>query len=105
MPWSWASAMRFSGLDSSEVSPAAVLLASGLVMVLNVLPVPGLNALIVPQLSSILGITSETQAVAADGRPHAVPGGHVDHAHDHRLRDVLRLALPGSQGHRDHGQP
>ncbi len=53
--------MRFSGLDSSEVSPAAVLLASGLVMVLNVLPVPGLNALIVPQLSSLLGITSETQ--------------------------------------------
>ena len=53
--------MRFSGLDSSEVSPAAVLLASGLVMVLNVLPVPGLNALIVPQLSSILGLTTETQ--------------------------------------------
>ena len=44
-------------------------------------------------------------AVAADGRPHAVPGGHVDHAHADRLRDVLRLALPGSQGHRDHGQP
>jgi uncharacterized membrane protein YbhN (UPF0104 family) len=53
--------MRFSGLTGSEVSAAEVLLANGIVMVLNVLPIPGLNSLIVPQLSSILGLTTVDQ--------------------------------------------
>jgi uncharacterized membrane protein YbhN (UPF0104 family) len=53
--------MRFSGLDSAEISTAEVLLSNGIVMVLNVLPIPGLNALIVPQLSSILGLTTVEQ--------------------------------------------
>ena len=54
-------ALRFSGLDTSAVSAAGILLATSLIMVVNVLPIPGINAIIVPQLSSILGLTTETE--------------------------------------------
>ena len=37
------------------------MLANGIVMVVNVLPVPGINALIVPRMSEILGLTTEEQ--------------------------------------------
>ena len=54
-------ALRFSGLDTSAVSAAGILLATSLIMAVNVLPIPGINAIIVPQLSSILGLTTETE--------------------------------------------
>ncbi len=54
-------ALRFSGLDTSVLSATEILLATSLIMVVNVLPIPGINALIVPQLSSILGLTTETE--------------------------------------------
>ena len=54
-------ALRFSGLDTSVLSAAEILLATSLIMAVNVLPIPGINAIIVPQLSSFLGLTSETE--------------------------------------------
>jgi uncharacterized membrane protein YbhN (UPF0104 family) len=54
-------ALRFSGLGTTSLSAAEVLLMTGIVMVVNVLPVPGINALIVPDLSAALGLTSETE--------------------------------------------
>jgi len=54
-------ALRFSGLHAADLSAAQVMLANGIVMVVNVLPVPGINALIVPRMSEILGLTTEEQ--------------------------------------------
>jgi uncharacterized membrane protein YbhN (UPF0104 family) len=54
-------ALRFSGLGTASLSAAEVLLMTGIVMVVNVLPVPGINALIVPDLSAALGLTTETE--------------------------------------------
>ncbi len=54
-------AMRFSGLDASVLSAAEMLFATSVIMVINVLPIPGINAIIVPQLSSLLGLTTQTQ--------------------------------------------
>jgi uncharacterized membrane protein YbhN (UPF0104 family) len=54
-------ALRFTGLDTSVLSAAEILLATSLIMAVNVLPIPGINAIIVPQLSSFLGLTSETE--------------------------------------------
>ena len=50
--------MRFSGLDSTSVSAVAVVLAAGLVMAINMLPIPGKDALAITWVSSILGLTS-----------------------------------------------
>ena len=57
-------AMRFSGLDSSTVPLATALLASGYLMVVNVLPVPGMSALAAPSCSSILSLTSDADQSA-----------------------------------------
>jgi uncharacterized membrane protein YbhN (UPF0104 family) len=50
--------IRFSGLTSSVVSLAAVVLATGLIMAINMLPIPGKDALAVTWISTILGVTS-----------------------------------------------
>ncbi len=54
-------ALRFSGLDSTTLTGAEILLMTGIVMVVNVLPVPGINALIVPDLSAAMGLTTTTE--------------------------------------------
>ncbi len=53
--------LRFSGLDASVLSAAEMLFATSVIMMINVLPIPGINAIIVPQLSSLLGLTTQTQ--------------------------------------------
>ena len=50
--------IRFTGLDSSAVSLVAVVLAAGLIMAINMLPIPGKDALAVTWISAILGLTS-----------------------------------------------
>jgi uncharacterized membrane protein YbhN (UPF0104 family) len=50
--------LRFSGLDSSAVSAAAGVLATGLVMAINMLPIPGKDALAITWIATILGLTS-----------------------------------------------
>jgi len=50
--------LRFSGLGSDSVSAVAVVLAAGLVMAINMLPIPGKDALAITWISTILGITS-----------------------------------------------
>lgn len=50
--------MRFSGLDSASVSAVAVVFAAGLVMAINMLPIPGKDALAITWVSAILGLTS-----------------------------------------------
>lgn len=52
--------MRFFGLDSSLVSAVAVIFATGLLMAINMLPIPGKDALAITWISTILGITSTT---------------------------------------------
>lgn len=52
--------LRFSGLGSGSVSAVAVVLATGLVMAINMLPIPGKDALAITWISTILGITSTT---------------------------------------------
>jgi uncharacterized membrane protein YbhN (UPF0104 family) len=51
-------AMRFSGLGPDTVSLAAIVLAAGLVMAINMLPIPGKDAMAITWISTILGITS-----------------------------------------------
>jgi putative heme transporter len=52
--------IRFSGLTSSSVSATAVVLTTGLVMALNMLPIPGKDALAVGWVAGILGLTSNS---------------------------------------------
>jgi uncharacterized membrane protein YbhN (UPF0104 family) len=52
--------LRFSGLTGSEVSTAQVLLTTGLVMAVNMLPIPGKDALIAPWIAGILALTGDT---------------------------------------------
>lgn len=51
--------MRFSGVDAATVPLASVVLATGLVMAVNLLPIPGKEALIVPWLASVLDVTGQ----------------------------------------------
>lgn len=51
-------AIRFAGLDSATVPIAAIFLASGVLMVVNILPIPGKNALIAPSMFTLLALTT-----------------------------------------------
>ncbi|MFZ0322623.1 MAG: YbhN family protein [Actinomycetes bacterium] len=59
-----AMAIRFSGLDWNTISPSAVLLTTGLTMAINMLPIPGKDALAVPWLAGILSLTSDADTSA-----------------------------------------
>ncbi|MBK9435877.1 MAG: flippase-like domain-containing protein [Micrococcales bacterium] len=59
-----AMALRFSGLDRDAITSAGVLFATGLTMAINMLPIPGKDALAVSWLAAILGITSQTDTSA-----------------------------------------
>lgn len=50
--------LRFAGLESDAVSLAAIVFATGLVMAINMLPIPGKDALAITWISTILGVTS-----------------------------------------------
>ena len=56
-----AMALRFSGLGQSSLSSAGVLLATGLTMAINMLPIPGKDALAVSWLAGILSLTTNTE--------------------------------------------
>jgi uncharacterized membrane protein YbhN (UPF0104 family) len=61
-------AIRFSGLDSSTISLAAIFLATGALMVVNILPIPGKNAIVAPAIFTMLGLTTtadQSQLTAA----------------------------------------
>jgi uncharacterized membrane protein YbhN (UPF0104 family) len=49
--------LRYSGITSSQVSGAAVVLATGLIMALNMLPIPGKDALAVTWIAGILQLS------------------------------------------------
>jgi uncharacterized membrane protein YbhN (UPF0104 family) len=51
-------AIRFSGLDPSTISLAAIFLATGVLMVVNILPIPGKNAIVAPAMFTILALTT-----------------------------------------------
>lgn len=51
-------AIRFSGLDSSTISLAAIFLATGVLMVVNMLPIPGKNAIVAPAMFTMLGLAT-----------------------------------------------
>lgn len=51
-------AIRFSGLDSSTVPLAAIFLATGALTVVNILPIPGKNAIVAPAIFTMLGLTT-----------------------------------------------
>lgn len=57
-------ALRFSGLGPDAVSLAEVFLATGVLMVINLLPIPGKSALVAPTLFSLLGLTSQADQSA-----------------------------------------
>lgn len=59
-----AMALRFSDLDQDAVSSAFVLLTAGLTMAINMLPIPGKDALAVTWLAGILSLTSATDTSA-----------------------------------------
>lgn len=50
--------MRFAGLGTEAVSPVAIVFATGLVMAINMLPIPGKDALSITWISTILALTS-----------------------------------------------
>lgn len=52
--------LRFSSVSSSSVPLAAVVLTAGLIMAINMLPIPGKDALAVSWIAAILGLTSST---------------------------------------------
>ncbi len=56
--------LRFSGLDSSVVPPAAIALTTGLLMSVNMLPIPGKDALVVSWIAAILALTSSSDVSA-----------------------------------------
>ena len=49
--------LRYSGVTPTQVSGAAVVLTTGLIMALNMLPIPGKDALAVTWIAGILGLT------------------------------------------------
>ena len=51
-------AIRFSGIDSSTISLAGIFLTAGALMVVNILPIPGKNALVAPALFTMLSLTT-----------------------------------------------
>jgi uncharacterized membrane protein YbhN (UPF0104 family) len=51
-------AIRFSGLDAATVPFAAICLATGVMMVVNILPIPGKSALIAPTMFTLLSLTT-----------------------------------------------
>ena len=59
-----ALALRFSGLGHEAVTSAAVLLTTGLVMAINMLPIPGKDALAVTWLAGVLSLTSSADSSA-----------------------------------------
>lgn len=59
-----ALSMRFAGLTSSEVSAAYIALTTGVVMLVNMLPIPGKDALIVSGLSGLLALTTSAETNA-----------------------------------------
>lgn len=52
--------MRFTGLDADTVSGTAVVLSAGLIMAINMLPIPGKDALAVTWIATVLGLTATT---------------------------------------------
>jgi uncharacterized protein (TIRG00374 family) len=52
--------LRFSSVSSDTVPLAAVVLTAGLIMAINMLPIPGKDALAVSWIAAILGLTSST---------------------------------------------
>ncbi len=52
--------MRFTGLQADTVSMAAVVLSAGLIMAINMLPIPGKDALAVTWIATVLGLTATT---------------------------------------------
>jgi uncharacterized membrane protein YbhN (UPF0104 family) len=56
-----ALALRFSGLTESLLSPASMVLATGLTMALNMLPIPGKDALATSTFAAVLGLTTTTE--------------------------------------------
>lgn len=52
--------LRFSSVSSDSVPLAAVVLTAGLMMAINMLPIPGKDALAVSWIATILGLTSST---------------------------------------------
>jgi uncharacterized membrane protein YbhN (UPF0104 family) len=52
--------LRFSSVSASSVPLAAVILTAGLIMAINMLPIPGKDALAVSWIAAILGLTSST---------------------------------------------
>ena len=58
--------MRFTGLDADTVSLTAVVLSAGLMMAINMLPIPGKDALAVTWIATVLGLTA-TAAVSELG--------------------------------------
>ena len=51
-------AMRFCDLSRDVVTPTAVILSTGLVMAINMLPIPGKDALVASGLAALLGLTT-----------------------------------------------
>jgi uncharacterized membrane protein YbhN (UPF0104 family) len=52
--------LRFSSVSSATVPLAAVVLTAGLIMAINMLPIPGKDALAVSWIAAVLGLTSST---------------------------------------------
>jgi hypothetical protein len=59
-----AMAIRFSGIGWSTISPTAVVLTTGLVMAINVLPIPGKDALAVSWIAGVLAVTNSADVSA-----------------------------------------
>jgi uncharacterized membrane protein YbhN (UPF0104 family) len=59
-----AMALRFAGLDWATISTTTVVLTTGLVMAINVLPIPGKDALAIPWLVSVLSLTTDGETTA-----------------------------------------
>jgi putative heme transporter len=57
-------AIRFSGLDAQAVPLVPAFLAMGLLLVVNLLPIPGKNALIAPALFTLLALTTDAEQSA-----------------------------------------
>jgi uncharacterized membrane protein YbhN (UPF0104 family) len=55
-------AIRFSGLGYDTLTAAGVLLATGLTMAINMLPIPGKDALAVTWLAGILALSAGTES-------------------------------------------
>jgi uncharacterized membrane protein YbhN (UPF0104 family) len=56
--------LRFSGLGPDELSVTEAVLTTGLVMAINMLPIPGKDALVVSYLAGILSLTASSDVSA-----------------------------------------